>query len=270
MTALFVARHRSAMAIASLLLAGASTGQAQSLERRVLATVDGDVQFTFAARRGVCGDGATFIEDGLGGESRIYENGNFSGRGNHNDFRACVPGPVRVVVWIADGEIIRLRTYAGPPPASPVNQRRDIGLVSVADAVSFLKTLAERGNSRASEQAVLPLVLADSTTPWPILLQLARQDDIGRSVRRSAAFWLSRGAAAKLGVADADPDSEDDVRSSAVFALSQQPRNQSVPQLIEIARTSKRPAVRGQALFWLGQAGDPRAIDLFAEILGVR
>jgi hypothetical protein len=250
--------------------AGTRFAGAQSLERRVIGGADGGVEFTFAARAGVCGDGATFVEDGLGGESRIYEGGNFSGRTHRFDDAACLPGPVRVVAWVADGEVIRVRTYAGPSPSTNTAPRRELGDVSVSEAVAFLTRLAERGNGRASEQALLPLVLADSVSAWPTLVRFARDEQIGRPVRRTAAFWLSRGASAKLGILDSDRDDEDDVRASAVFALSQQPRSQSTPQLLEIARTSKRPAVRAQALFWLGQSGDSRAIDLFAEILGVR
>jgi len=84
------------------------------------------------------------------------------------------------------------------------------------------------------------------------------------------AFWLARGAAAKLGVADRDDNEDDDVRSSAVFALSQQPKDVAVPRLIDLARHATHAGVRAQALFWLGQSNDTRAIDVFEEILGRR
>jgi len=255
------------IAVVALAAVGAVQAGAQSLARRVTSIGNGDAQFTFASRDGVCGDGATFIHDGLGGESRIYENGNIhTGRFNGRDERACEPGPVRIVVSVADGEVVQLRTYAGPVPGT-TGARRDLGEVSAGDAEAFLRGLTERANGRVSEKALLPLVLADGINPWPTLLRLARDDQGSRAVRRSAGFWLSRGAADKLGVADADENEDDEVRASAVFALSQQPREQSVPRLMEIVRTSRRPAVRAQALFWLGQSGDARAIELFAEIL---
>jgi HEAT repeat protein len=255
------------VAVAVLATVGARQAGAQSLARRITSIGNGDAQFTFASREGVCGDGATFIQDGLGGESRIYENGNIhTGRFNGRDDRACESGPVRLVVSVADGEVVQLRTYAGPVPRT-TGARRDLGEVSVSDAEPFLRGLAERANGRVAEKALLPLVLADGINPWPTLLRLARDDQGSRAVRHSAGFWLSRGAADKLGVADADENEDDEVRASAVFALSQQPREQSVHRLMEIVRTSRRPAVRAQALFWLGQSGDVRAIDLFAEIL---
>jgi HEAT repeat protein len=52
-----------------------------------------------------------------------------------------------------------------------------------------------------------------------------------------------------------------------VFALSQRPDEEGVPALIRIARTHRHPELRRQALFWLGQSGDPRALTLFEEIL---
>ena len=37
--------------------------------------------------------------------------------------------------------------------------------------------------------------------------------------------------------------------------------------MIRLARTDKDPVIRKQAIFWLGQSGDPRAVEFFAEIL---
>ena len=63
-----------------------------------------------------------------------------------------------------------------------------------------------------------------------------------------------------------DPDTE--VKKKAVFALSQMPKDEGVPKLIEVAReqTGIRE-VRKQAMFWLGQSGDPRALAFIEKIL---
>ena len=53
----------------------------------------------------------------------------------------------------------------------------------------------------------------------------------------------------------------------AVFALSQMPKDEGVPLLINVARTHANPAVRKQAMFWLGQSKDPRALKFFEEVL---
>ena len=62
-----------------------------------------------------------------------------------------------------------------------------------------------------------------------------------------------------------DPDT--DIKKKAVFALSQLPKDQGVPMLIQVAKTNRNPAVRKQAMFWLGQSNDPRALDFFEQVL---
>jgi hypothetical protein len=37
--------------------------------------------------------------------------------------------------------------------------------------------------------------------------------------------------------------------------------------LIQVARNNRNAAVRKQAMFWLGQSQDPRAVKFFEEIL---
>lgn len=246
----------------------AHDARAQSLSRRIADAGDGTVVFSFASRPGVCGDGETYVRDGFGDGMRVSEQGNFTGR-NHggDDWPPCIPGPVHVRATVSRGEVIRLRTFAGPLRNRDSGERRDLGTVGVGEATSFLTGVVEQANGRSASDAVLPLVLADSIDPWPTLLRFARNDRLSRSVRSSVSFWLARGASAVLGVADHDDDADDDVRSSAVFALSQQPKDVAIPRLLEVARRNAHPAARAQALFWLGQSGDPRAIDLFEEIL---
>ena len=38
-------------------------------------------------------------------------------------------------------------------------------------------------------------------------------------------------------------------------------------ELIDTARRNRNPAVRKQAVFWLGQSSDPRALTFFEEVL---
>ena len=40
-----------------------------------------------------------------------------------------------------------------------------------------------------------------------------------------------------------------------------------MPALIRIAKSHRSPEVRKNAMFWLGQTNDPRAVALFEEIL---
>ncbi|HKQ76632.1 MAG TPA: HEAT repeat domain-containing protein [Blastocatellia bacterium] len=102
------------------------------------------------------------------------------------------------------------------------------------------------------------------------LIDLASRET-DREARKQAIFWLGQKAGERsLGVLKDTIDSADadtEVKNQAVFAISQRPKNESVPLLINIARTHSNPAVRKQAIFWLGQTGDERAVDFFKEIL---
>jgi HEAT repeat protein len=121
------------------------------------------------------------------------------------------------------------------------------------------------------EKAILPATIADSADIWPALLKIARSSDVPRGARNQSVFWLGQAAgdAATANLKDIVTDNSVDreVRESAVFALSLRPREEGVPALIAVARTNKDPEIRKKALFWLGQSHDPRALDLFEEIL---
>ena len=98
---------------------------------------------------------------------------------------------------------------------------------------------------------------------------MAREDG-SPHVRGQALFWLAQkaGTRAENAIAGAitnDPDTE--VKKKAVFALSQMPKDEGVPKLIEVAEKNKNPEVRKQAMFWLGQSGDPRALEFFEKVL---
>jgi HEAT repeat protein len=139
---------------------------------------------------------------------------------------------------------------------------------SADDASAWLGDIATRGTGRVASDAILPLVIADAPQPWPLLLRVARDDSRPREVRRSALTWLANGVNDHLGIADTRDNTEDDeMRTQAVFVLSQRPKAESVPELIELSRSSKHASVRRSAIFWLGQTGDPRAVDVFAELL---
>lgn len=95
--------------------------------------------------------------------------------------------------------------------------------------------------------------------------------DTDREARKQAIFWLGQKAGERsLGTLKEVVDSNDgdtEIQKQAVFAISQRPKDESVPLLMKIAKTHANPAVRKQAIFWLGQSGDQRAVDFFKEIL---
>ncbi|HEX5438164.1 MAG TPA: HEAT repeat domain-containing protein [Gemmatimonadaceae bacterium] len=262
--------------LAAAALAGAPPrAAAQSLAERVASAPGEVVEFHFASRPGVCGDGHHFIALG---QSMFM--GSSSGEWGDAEWRQeCVPGPVRVVVTRHEHHLERIRAYAGPLPAGTATGVTDLGNVPASDAAAYLLSLAKREDGSVSEQAILPAVLADSAVVWPRLLAIARDDTTrGHSTRQTAAFWLGRFAAAALthttlgAPRDEDGDIEDgttdaDVRGEAVFALSQLKHHAGVPSLIRVARTNAHPHLRRTAVFWLSQSGDSRALDFFEAVL---
>ena len=96
-------------------------------------------------------------------------------------------------------------------------------------------------------------------------------NDRSPRIRGEALFWLAQRAGQKIAesaINDAianDPETE--VKKKAVFALTQMPSGAGVPLLIQVARTNRNPEVRKQAIFWLGQSKDERALAFIEEVL---
>lgn len=252
---------RNAIRLALYAVLVAAPLAAQSLGARVT-RADGDVQFTFPSRPDICGDGRGEIGNLLGKRGQYV--GEYNGGGWKH---ACEPGPGRIVATVYRGQVSKLRVYVGPVPA-PNSAVTDLGDVAATDVRAWLIQQLQSGDARPAKESVVPLLVVDVEYPWPELLQVARDDRRPRAVQREATFWLGQGAAAHVDPAG-DASDEDDVRKSAVFALSQQPREQAVPLLMQIATGNSEPAVRASAMFWLGQTGDSRALDVFARVLGL-
>jgi hypothetical protein len=255
MTSSFAELRAGTLATVGALVLG-SVAHAQTIAQRI-ARADRPVQVVYPSRPSACGDGR-------GNIGRILDDGSMLGE---SGWRNCVHGPVRVVVTVMDGEVTRLRTYVGPIPRSD-----DETITATApDAAAWLSSLVTKDNSRVASSAILPLVLADAPDPWPLLLRVARDDSRSMNTRREALMWLGNGALEHLGIDRARDDTPDDeMRSQAVFVLSQRPKSESVPALIDLARSAKYPSAKRSAIFWLGQTGDPRAADVFADLLGLR
>jgi hypothetical protein len=250
-------------------LALASPVHAQSLERRVASAPDGVVRFSYAARPGVYGNGRNMISwDCRNGHCRHNQVNDWDR--DHDDWGTpCDSGPVRVALTKRGSSISELRVYVGGQWRS--TNATDLGTVGTRDATSYLLSLARAENSPAAKKAIFPAMLADSVTLWPELLKIAKDANVSRKVRSGAVFWLGQAAgdAATKGLTDLvdDGGADRDVRETAVFALSQRPKEEGVPALIRIARQNPDPELRRKAIFWLGQSDDPRALSLFEELL---
>jgi hypothetical protein len=260
------------LALPSAGCAEAQGASQEAIAARVRRAPDGEVRMHFTSRPGVCGsvDGHNVsIQDRRRGGTIMH-------RGNWSDYREdrdCIEGPTHVRMLVRGGRVADVSTrVAHDWPREGAGRVTDLGRVGAREAADYLLDLAESSDDRdAGKEAIFPATLADSVVTWPRLLRIARSGQAGQEARKSAVFWLSQQAGDQVtrGISDLvdDDDQDREVREAAVFALSQRPRDESVPALIHIARTHRDPHIRKTALFWLGQSRDPRAIELFEEIL---
>ena len=147
-----------------------------------------------------------------------------------------------------------------------------IGISKDSGAISTLQNLYTSVTHRDVKEQIIfaASINEDKDAAVNFLIDVAGKDNDHES-RKKAIFWLGQKAgerslnALKDTLDSADADTE--VQKQAVFAISQRSKDESVPLLIKIAKTHANPAVRKQAIFWLGQTGDERALDFFKEIL---
>ena len=258
---------KSSLGLAAAVAAGltmAGDAGAQSLAQRVSSAPDGPVQFVFAARAGVCGNGRTYISTGPNQFSGTF-NGSVSDVVRSDP---CVNGPVRVVLGRADREVVDVNAYVGPPAAT--SGATDLGTVPAREAADYLLSLATKVDGRPGRDAIFPAMLADSVTASPTLLAIAKDQARSRETRRTAISWLgreieerggvSRGqVATALGTIARDESDNQSVRQQALSVLSRLESGEGIPALIEISRSTTDTWLGKQAMATLARSGDPRA-----------
>lgn len=233
---------------------------AQSLERRVAQVRDGEVEFNYKARAGVCGDGRYWM--------RVDPN---TWRGEFNDvtrMAPCEEGPVRVVLTRAEGTIVKLQTYAGPLQAEP--GATNLGRVSAREAAAFLLDIAKSVDARIGADAIFPASIADSATITAVLLEIVQNAERPREVRRRAMSHLaqranelggigSREAGRRLAAMARDERDNQEVRRSALSGLLRLDAGAGFSALEELALSANDPWLAGAATKALARSGDPRS-----------
>ena len=134
--------------------------------------------------------------------------------------------------------VMRVRTTVGGPVAEDAT---DLGEVTPGDASAWLTGVAVAGDGKASEDAILPAVLARDAVTWPSLARMAKDQGLRAGTRRQAIFWLGQEAA-----------------------------DQAVGPLDDLITDDPDRELRRQAYFWLGQSEDPRGIQLFEKVMAGR
>ncbi len=246
-----------------LACAAAAPLPAQSLRDLVSrAPADGLVAFRFPARSGVCG-GPHFVRFGT---SVTVSRGSYS-YSDGVESHPCQPGPVRVTLTRAGGQVVGLEVGIGADDTG--REVRDLGEVSGGVAASWLLELAGTTEGRPGQAAIFPAMLAEGGSPLPALLALVQNRDLARQTRQSAATWLGREvellpAAEAAGVVQAlarvagDEAEAPAVRQHAMSVLGRGPQGPGIPALVDLA-ASPDPWVARTATAALAGSGDPRA-----------
>jgi len=246
----------------TIALAGAFVGtsaSAQTLANRVASASDRSVQFTYKARPGVCGDGRTYISTGPG---------NFYGYNSSEGTEQCQPGPVRVVLDLADRNVVALRTYVGVPSTGVDASVSNLGNVSPAEAADFLLGVAGRADGRVGRDAIFAALLGDSVDISSRLLAIGRDANRPLETRRAALAGLARADSRQLDAIGSAlvqvATNESDVqgaREEALRVLSRLDHGAGIQPLIRLANTNTTSWIGRESMRVLASSGDPRARD---------
>jgi HEAT repeat protein len=246
----------------------ASGLQAQSLADRVNGASASAVQFTYAARPGVCGNGRTWIQTST---NSFY--GNFNSDIARTE--ACQNGPVRVVIDRAGRDIIAIQSYVGQGPLPTA--ATDIGRVTGQQAADYLLDVASRAEGRVGRDAIFAATLADSATSTDRLITIAKNQQLSRDTRRAALSYMTystpAGAAIPARAADAmvaiarDEADNQQVRQQALSVLSRLEHGAGIPALVELSKQQGRSWLAKESISALSRSGDPRARDFLRATL---
>ena len=139
---------------------------------------------------------------------------------------------------------------------------------SDAAVIDFFAELIDSSDDPEVQESLIFAFSQQGRRGVPHLITAARTHR-NPEVRKDALFWLSQigGDAVVSFFAElVDQSDDEEVQKSLVFAFSQM-GEVGVPYLIDIAKTHKSPAMRKDAIFWLGQTNDPRARDALLDIV---
>lgn len=167
-----------------------------------------------------------------------------------------------------------LARLAAPGQAAEVRRNALfwLGHTRGEDGLPVLRdTLARETDAGLLGHAVFALSQSNAGSARSVLRELARSDR-RPAVRGEALFWLAQvkdAQAETLARAALADGSGKAVRDKAIFALAQLPPERAIPALEALARDRTQAAdTRREALFWLAQQDDDRALDVFDELLG--
>lgn len=137
------------------------------------------------------------------------------------------------------------------------------------DDVAWLRTLYPRLSPKLRDNVFLAVSRSDSPRASRWLAGIAADDHETEHTRQQAMFWLGQGRSPTddLVMLYDRLSSNASLRSHYTFVLSQRRDSQALDKLIDVAQRDPDKSVRRQALFWLGQSKDPRALAFIRDLV---
>ena len=141
-----------------------------------------------------------------------------------------------------------------------------------AQALALMQTLYGSLSNRDLRRAALAQVARNENqqAAAAFLIRVATQDT-DNEARKTAVARLGEiageQATAALRQTATSTDADTELQKQAVSAIARRPAADSVPLLIQIARTHAKPEIRRHAFVLLGRTGDPAAIDFLKSVL---
>ena len=141
-----------------------------------------------------------------------------------------------------------------------------------AQALALMQSLYNSNANRDLRRAALTQIARndDRQAASAFLIRIASQDS-DTEFRKTAVARLGEiageQATAALRQTATSLDADTELQRQAVSAIARRPTSESVPLLINIARTHAKPEIRKQAFILLGRTGDPAAVDFLKSVL---
>jgi HEAT repeat protein len=134
--------------------------------------------------------------------------------------------------------------------------------------VAWLQSLYPRVSSKLRDNVLLAVSRSDGRRASQWLASIVTDDNETEHTREQAMFWLGQGRSLTGDLVRLyDRLSSTALRNHYTFVLSQRHDRAALDKLIDIAEHDADRDVRHQALFWLGQSKDPRALAFIRDLV---
>ena len=166
-----------------------------------------------------------------------------------------------------------LRDYASRPDVDPEVRGMAVhGLAqhpSPENAALLKQVFQETDDPEVRDQILFALTQMPGAVDGDWLLAIFSDPNEDPEVREMALFVAGQTGNVDAGVLSQMYDSATgtEMKEQILFTLTQVDGEAAFDKMLDIARNEENPDLRQNAIFWIGQSGDPRAQEVLLEIL---